>query len=66
MTEHEFSTWGLRLGIPALILYMMFIVYDLAKESKAGKWGYIALFGALAVGMLGFVIKGVIVYLLDL
>jgi len=62
MTEAQFSYWGLHIGIPVMILYMLFIVYDLAKQSKAGIWAYIVLFSALAVGMLGFVIKGVIIY----
>ena len=35
----------------------MFIIYDLAKQSKAGKTGMIALFLALGVGMMGYVIK---------
>ncbi len=66
MTEAEFSTWSLRICLTGLMLYMLFIVYDLAKQSNAGKWGYIALFGALGLGMLGFVIKLVIVKMMGM
>ena len=46
--------------IGALILFMGYIVYDLAKQSKAGRYGTFVLFGALGLGVLGFLIKTVI------
>ncbi|WP_263322310.1 DUF2788 domain-containing protein [Endozoicomonas sp. Mp262] len=46
--------------VSGLVLFMGFIVYDLAKKSKAGKWGTLVLFGALFLGVLGFIIKTVI------
>ena len=57
MTDEMLTKWGMQLGIPLVILFLMFIIYDLAKQSKAGKTGMIALFIALGVGMLGYVIK---------
>ncbi|MGX5218075.1 MULTISPECIES: DUF2788 domain-containing protein [Pseudomonas] len=43
--------------VSALILFMAFIVWDLAKKSKAGRFGSMILFLALGLGVLGFVIK---------
>ncbi|ARU87226.1 DUF2788 domain-containing protein [Pseudomonas sp. M30-35] len=43
--------------ISVLILFMAFIVWDLAKKSKAGRFGSMILFLALGLGVLGFVIK---------
>lgn len=57
MTDEMVTEWGMKLLVPAVILFLLFIIYDLAKESKAGKMGTIALFLALAIGFLGYVIK---------
>ncbi len=51
---------SMQLLISVLVLFMGFIVYDLAKKSKAGKMGTIILAGALCMGVLGFLIKTVI------
>ena len=56
-----FEAWSLSLGIGGLILYMLYIIYKLAQESKAGKFGYIVLFVALGLGMFGFLAKTVLV-----
>ncbi|ALG68345.1 DUF2788 domain-containing protein [Beggiatoa leptomitoformis] len=50
--------------VGGLMAYMMFIIYRLAKDSNAGKWGYITLFLALGLGMVGFIAKAVIVELM--
>ncbi len=57
MTDEMVTEWGMKLLIPAVIFFLLFIIYDLAKESKAGKMGTLALFLALAVGFLGYIIK---------
>jgi Na+/H+-dicarboxylate symporter len=44
---------------------MVFIVWSLGRESKAGKFGMFVLFLALALGLLGFVIKLVLVEMLQ-
>ena len=51
-----FSTWG----VGAFILFMLFIIGEIAWRSKAGKTGTFVLFFVLAFGMLGFVAKAVI------
>ena len=50
----------LKTLLTGLILFMAFIVYDLSKRSRAGKFGTFILFGALFLGVLGFLIKGVL------
>jgi hypothetical protein len=61
MDIEKFETISLYLGIGGLIAFMTFIMWDLAKESKAGRFGTIVLFGALGLGLLGFIIKTVLV-----
>ena len=55
-----FEEWSMTIGVSFLILYMMYIIYKLAQESKAGKFGFFVLFSALGLGMVGFVAKTVI------
>ena len=57
MTDEMLTEWGMKLLVPAFICFLLFIIYDLAKESKAGKLGTIGLFVALGFGFLGYVIK---------
>lgn len=65
MTIEQFEEWSLIIGLGGLILFMAFIVWSLGRESKAGKFGMVALFLALALGLLGFVIKIVLVEILN-
>ena len=48
------------------ILFMLFVIANLAKESKAGKVGTFVLFFVLAFGMRGFVAKAIIQKILGL
>ena len=57
MSEAEFATWAVRLGVGGLIAFMFFIVFQLAHESKAGKYGLMVMLIALMMGVLGFGIK---------
>lgn len=61
MTTAEFEYWSMLIGVGVLIIFMFFIIYDLAKKSEAGKFGMFILFFALGLGMVGFVIKTVLV-----
>ncbi len=65
MSTQEFENLAMTIGITILIGFMMFIIYDLAKRSNAGKFGMFILFFALGLGMLGFIIKTVIVEFMD-
>lgn len=66
MTLAEFEALSLYVGIGGLILYMGYIVWDLAKRSNAGKFGTAMLFLVLGLGVFGFVAKSVIVELMGL
>ena len=59
------TEYGVTLGVGALILFMVFIVWDLAKRSKAGKFGTMILYIGLAMGIVGFLMKIIITYLLE-
>lgn len=59
-TEEQVSEFGLTFGVGAFMLYMLFIIGELAWRSKAGKTGTFVLFFVLSFGMLGFVAKAVI------
>jgi len=61
MTVAEFESIALTIGVGGLILYMFYIIYKLAHESKAGRYGAVVLFIALGLGMVGFVAKTVLV-----
>ena len=59
------TEYGVTIGVGGLILFMIFIVWDLAKRSDAGKFGTFVLYLALAMGILGFLIKVVITWLME-
>nr|WP_314271200.1 DUF2788 domain-containing protein [uncultured Kingella sp.] len=61
MSEQEFAMWGMRLGIGGLVVFLGFIVWNLGKESKAGKLGMFILFFVLGLGVMGFLFKNVLV-----
>jgi Protein of unknown function (DUF2788) len=58
--EEQIAGFGLTFGVGAFMLYMVFIVFQLARESKAGRFGTFVLFLALGFGLVGFAAKGVI------
>ena len=64
-SEEQIAWFGLTVGVGAFMLYMVFIIGQLAWESKAGKFGTFVLFLALGFGMLGFVAKGVIQWIIE-
>lgn len=63
--EQTFETWATPLMIGGLILFMGFIIWDLARKSRAGRFGTVMLFMVLGAGMLAFVIKVVITQLME-
>lgn len=65
-SEQQIAAFGLSFGLGAFILYMLFIVLQLARESRAGRFGTLVLFVVLALGMIGFVAKSVIERVLDI
>jgi len=53
-------SWGLGL----LIILMLWIIWDLARKSNAGKFGTFILFFVLAFGIFGFLMKHLLEWLL--
>ncbi|KAI5916027.1 DUF2788 domain-containing protein [Thauera sp. 2A1] len=66
LTIAEFEDISLKVCFTALILYMLFIIGNLAKESKAGKYGAMWMFLGLGLGFVGFVAKAFIMKLLGI
>ena len=65
-TEEQVAWFGMTFGIGAFMLYMLFIIGELAWKSKAGKVGTFVLFFVLAFGMLGFVAKAILTKFLEM
>ncbi len=66
LTEAQISDIGLTWGLGAFIALMLFIIWKVARESKAGRFGTFILFFVLAFGILGFVMKSVLQWVLRL
>lgn len=65
-SEEQIAEFGMTFGIGAFMLYMLFIIFDLARKSKAGRLGTFVLFFVLAFGMIGFVAKSILARLLGI
>ncbi|EKT4482541.1 DUF2788 domain-containing protein [Pseudomonas sp. LB-090624] len=65
MDPAVFEEWMMIVLVTVLIGFMGFIVWDLAKKSKAGKFGTLILFFVLGLGVLAFIIKSVVVGFLE-
>lgn len=66
MSEALFSEIALYVCLTGLIGWMGFIVWDLAKKSRAGRFGTIILFTGLGVGVMGFIFKTVLVEVMQI
>ena len=65
-TEAQIASFGMTFGIGAFMLYMLFIIGQLAWESKAGKLGAFVIFLGLGFGMVGFVAKYLIQWVMEI
>jgi len=59
LNEEQVAEFGMTFGIAAFMLFMLFIIGELAWKAKAGRTGTIVLFFVLSFGMLGFIAKSV-------
>ena len=59
LTEEQISDFGMTFGIGAFMLFMLFIIGEIAWKAKAGRTGTIILFFVLSFGMLGFIAKAI-------
>ena len=66
MSEAVFSQISMLVLLTGLIVWMGFIVWDLAKKSRAGRFGTIALFTILGAGVVGFIVKTVLVEIMQI
>ena len=64
MNEEVVAQYGLSFGVGGFMLYMLFIIWKLSRESKAGKFGTFVLFLVLSFGMLGFIAKQILMWVL--
>ncbi|MFQ6334828.1 DUF2788 domain-containing protein [Methylophilus sp. 3sh_L] len=66
MNEAQLTEFGMSWGLAFLMLFIVFIVGNLAWKSKAGKTGTFALFLALTLGLVGFLAKFAIQHFLNI
>ena len=64
-SEAQVSRFGMTFVLGGFMLYMLFIIGELAYKSKAGKTGTFVLFFVLSFGMVGFVAKYFIQWYLE-
>jgi hypothetical protein len=65
-SEEQITAFGMTFGVGGFMLYMLFIIGQLAWESKAGKFGTFIIFLGLGFGMVGFVAKYMIQWLMNI
>ncbi len=65
-TEQQISQLGLTWGLAGFMGLMLLIIWKVARESKAGRFGTFVLFFVLAFGIFGFLMKQVIQWVLGL
>jgi len=61
----QFADFSLILGIGGLMSFMVFIMYCLARESRAGRFGTVIIFISLGLGLIGLIAKTVIQLTID-
>lgn len=64
MSEEEFAAWAFKICITGLVIFLGFIIWNLGKEAKVGKFGMFILFLVLGLGIAGFLFKNALVQLL--
>ncbi len=66
LSEERIAEIGLTWGLAGFIGFMLFIIWDLARKSNAGRFGTFVLFFVLAFGIFGFIAKTIIQMLLGI
>ncbi|WP_201573439.1 DUF2788 domain-containing protein [Psychrobacter sp. H8-1] len=51
------TSWGLYVLLPIFIAFLFFIMWDISKQSDAGRAGTFWIFLALGTGFVGFLLK---------
>lgn len=59
------TNWGMYVLLPIFIAFLFFIMWDISKQSNAGRAGTFWIFVALGAGFVGFLIKLVIEFVFE-
>ena len=51
------TIWGMYILLPIFIAFLFFSIWDLSKQSEAGRAGTFWMFLALGAGFIGFILK---------
>ncbi len=62
LTDELITKLGMSIGVPIILAFLFFIIWDLAKESKAGRFGTLMMFLVLGGGFISYIIKEVIIW----
>jgi hypothetical protein len=65
METEQFEALMIYTLVGGLVLFMFFIIWDLAKKSKAGRLGTAILFLTLGLCLFAFLAKPLISYLIE-
>ena len=60
LTIQQFEQISLIVCCSALMLYMLYVLYRLGKDSNAGKFGMVVIFFALGLGVFAFAMKSMV------
>lgn len=60
MSIEQFEYWSLTLGVAGLIIFMVLIIWRMARDSRAGRLGYAILFLVLGLGIFAFAAKSLV------
>lgn len=57
MSDQMITAIGMGIGVPLILAFLFFIIWDLAKQSKAGRFGTLMMFLVLGGGFISYMIK---------
>ena len=66
METEQFEALMMYVLVGGLMLFMFFIIWDLAKKSKAGRLGTAILFLGLGLCLFAFLAKPIITYIIEM
>jgi hypothetical protein len=66
MSEQQFTNISMGVCLTVLMVFMGFIIWDLGKKSGAGRFGTAMLFLVLGFGVVGFLLKDLLIEFMPL
>ena len=64
MEIEEFESIMMTVLLTGFCLFMLFIMFDLARKANAGRLGTFVIVGGLGLGLMAFALKGIVIELL--